>query len=62
MIDRSQFRTKSIGVRVCEADFNRLQEIADASGNAGRAGSVIEPRHSEPADRLESGQKCVAFF
>jgi len=32
MIDRSQFRTKSIGVRVCEADFNRLQEIADASG------------------------------
>jgi hypothetical protein len=32
MIDRSQFRTKSIGVRVCEADFNRLQQIADASG------------------------------
>lgn len=32
MIDRSQFRTKSIGVRVCEADFNRLQEIADVSG------------------------------
>lgn len=32
MIDRSQFRTKSIGVRVSESDFTKLQEIADLNG------------------------------
>jgi hypothetical protein len=32
MQDRSQFRTKSIGVRVSESDFARLQTLADASG------------------------------
>ena len=33
MQDRSQFRTKSIGVRVSEADFSRLQALAEATGN-----------------------------
>lgn len=32
MIDRSQFRTKSIGVRVSDSDFIKLQEIADLNG------------------------------
>ncbi|MGD0302336.1 MAG: hypothetical protein ABSE86_35115 [Bryobacteraceae bacterium] len=32
MQDRSQFRTKSIGVRVSESDFARLQTLAEASG------------------------------
>lgn len=30
IINRSHFRTKSIGVRVTEADFARLQALADA--------------------------------
>ena len=29
IINRSHFRTKSIGVRVTEADFARLQTLAD---------------------------------
>jgi hypothetical protein len=32
MNDHSSFRTKSIGVRVTEADFTRLQSLADAQG------------------------------
>ena len=32
MIDRSRFRTKSIGVRVTETDFARLKTLADAQG------------------------------
>jgi hypothetical protein len=32
MQNRSQFRTKSIGVRVAESDFARLQTLAEASG------------------------------
>ena len=32
MQDRSQFRTKSIGVRVSEADFARLETLAEATG------------------------------
>lgn len=32
MHDRSQFRTKSVGLRVTEADHARLQSLADAHG------------------------------
>ena len=32
MQDRSQFRTKSIDVRVSESDFARLQTLAETSG------------------------------
>jgi hypothetical protein len=32
MMDRSRFRTKSIGVKVTEADFSRLQTLAEAQG------------------------------
>jgi len=32
MFDRSHYRTRSIGVRVAEADFARLQALADAEG------------------------------
>jgi len=32
MINRSHFRTKSIGVKVTEADFARLQALAEAQG------------------------------
>jgi hypothetical protein len=32
MFDRSHYRTRSIGVRVAEADFVRLQALADAEG------------------------------
>lgn len=32
MFDRSHHRTKSIGVRVTEADFARLQTLSDAAG------------------------------
>ncbi|HEY6273380.1 MAG TPA: hypothetical protein VIX19_15475 [Terriglobales bacterium] len=32
MFDRSRYRTKSIGVRVTEADFGRLEALADAEG------------------------------
>jgi len=32
MQDRSQFRTKSVGLRVTEADHARLQSLADAHG------------------------------
>ena len=32
MLDRSRFRTKSIGVRVTETDFARLKTLADAQG------------------------------
>lgn len=32
MQDRSQFRTKSIGVRVSEADFSRLRTLAEDAG------------------------------
>ena len=32
MIDRSHFRTKSIGVKVTEGDFARLQALAEAEG------------------------------
>jgi hypothetical protein len=32
MFDRSRYRTRSIGVRVAEADFVRLQGLADAEG------------------------------
>jgi hypothetical protein len=32
MNDYSNFRSKSIGVRVTEADFTRLQSLADAQG------------------------------
>jgi hypothetical protein len=34
MFDRSHYRTKSIGVRVTEADFARLQARADAEGKS----------------------------
>ena len=34
MEDRSQFRTKGIGVRVSEADFARLQTLAEATGKS----------------------------
>jgi len=34
MFDRSHYRTKSIGVRVAEADFVRLQARADAEGKS----------------------------
>lgn len=32
MQDRSQFRTKSIGVRVSQADFSRLRTLAEDAG------------------------------
>jgi hypothetical protein len=32
MQNRSQFRTKSVGVRVSESDFARLQTLAEATG------------------------------
>jgi hypothetical protein len=32
--DRSQFRTKSVGLRVTEADHARLQSLADAHGQS----------------------------
>ena len=34
MFDRSHHRTKSIGVRVAEADFARLQAMADSEGKS----------------------------
>jgi hypothetical protein len=34
MFDRSHHRTKSIGVRVAEADFARLQARADSEGKS----------------------------
>jgi hypothetical protein len=34
MFDRRHYRTKSIGVRVAEADFTRLQARADAEGKS----------------------------
>lgn len=34
MNDRSQFRTKSVGLRVTEADHARLQSVADAHGQS----------------------------
>ena len=34
MFDRSHYRTKSIGVRVAEADFARLQARADSEGKS----------------------------
>jgi hypothetical protein len=34
MLDRSHYRTKSIGVRVSEADFARLQAMADSEGKS----------------------------
>jgi Mobilization protein NikA len=34
MFDRSHYRTKSIGVRVTEADFARLQAMADSEGKS----------------------------
>ena len=34
MVDRSYFRTKSIGVRVTEADFARLEARADSEGKS----------------------------
>jgi len=34
MVDRSHYRTKSIGVRVTEADFARLQARADGDGKS----------------------------
>lgn len=34
MFDRSQYRTRSIGVRVAEADFARLQALADSDGKS----------------------------
>ena len=34
MNDRSQFRTKSVGLRVTEADHARLQSLADAHGQS----------------------------
>jgi hypothetical protein len=34
MFDRSQYRTRSIGVRVAEADFVRLHAMADSEGKS----------------------------
>ncbi len=34
MFDRSHYRTRSIGVRVTEADFVRLQTMADSEGKS----------------------------
>jgi hypothetical protein len=34
MSDRSQLRTKSVGLRVTEADYARLQSLADAHGQS----------------------------
>jgi hypothetical protein len=34
MLDRKHYRTKCIGVRVREADFARLQALADSAGKS----------------------------
>ena len=34
MLDRNHYRTKCIGVRVSEADFARLQAMADSEGKS----------------------------
>ncbi len=34
MFDRSRYRSRSIGVRVAEADFARLQAMADCEGKS----------------------------
>lgn len=60
MFDRNHYRTKSIGVRVAEADFVRLQALADAEGRP-LSEWCREILLERAAGRQPNGQEPVAL-